>query len=111
MPHAKYLSYMIFRLEKKILLMYKHPCNITEKQAKTAFCGKREYFFLQCYPDRTNCLDCDGKKRNVKKYQHFGNIIGICDTLLHKKISFSVLQIRTNTRNVLKTKRELAYCI
>lgn len=22
--------------------MYKHPCNITEKQAKTAFCGKKK---------------------------------------------------------------------
>ncbi len=22
--------------------MYKHPCNITEKQAKTALCGKKK---------------------------------------------------------------------
>lgn len=25
--------------------MYKHPCNITEKQAKTAFCGKKGITF------------------------------------------------------------------
>lgn len=25
--------------------MYKHPCNITEKQAKTAFCGKKGVTF------------------------------------------------------------------
>lgn len=89
--------------------MYKHPCNITEKQAKTAFCGKKGNIFLQCYPDRTNCLDCDEdflkRKKNLKKkHQHFGNIIGISDTLLHRKISFRVLQIRTNTRNVLNTR-------
>lgn len=51
--------------------MYKHPCNITEKQAKTAFCGKKGNIFLQCYPDRTNCLDCDEdflkRKKNLKK--------------------------------------------
>lgn len=41
--------------------MYKHPCKYNwkkrnKKQAKSAFGGNN---FLQCYPDRTNCLDCD----------------------------------------------------